>query len=134
VTSGNHEPDGPAYRPGVCNINPREIAHRRRIGIVGVGIAVALAIVLVAIGAPPIARGLVLFPLWGGIVSLEQARRRFCVAFAYGGIRSADASDATERVADPADSATDRTTARRMVASSGVIAAVLTAILVIVPV
>jgi hypothetical protein len=123
----------PTYQPGVCNISPGEIARRRRFGIVGIAAAIVLAVVLVAVGAPAIARGLVLFPLWGGIVSLEQARRHFCAGFAYAGIHSAEGSEAREAVADRDDLARDRATARWMVVYSGAIAAVITVAFVVLP-
>src|SRR6187551_2579226 len=110
------EPAPGEYQPGVCNIGPREIAKRRAFGIAGIVSSVVLAIALVAIDAPQIARAIVLIPLWGAFVSLEQARRKFCAAFAYAGIRSVNGSDATESVANGADLAIDRAAARRMVA------------------
>jgi hypothetical protein len=127
------EPAPGEYRPGACNIGPREIARRRAFGVAGVASAVVLAAVLIAIEAAPLARGLVIFPLWGGIVSLEQARRRFCAGFALAGIRSVAGSDATESVADPADRSADRATARAMIAYSGAIALALTAVFVLLP-
>ena len=128
------EPAPGEYRPGACNIGPREIAKRRAFGIAGIVSSVVLAIVLVAIDAPQIARVIVLIPLWGALISLEQARRKFCAAFAYAGIRSVDGSDATELVANAADLAVDRAAARRMVAYCGAIAAAITAVFVVLPV
>ena len=89
--------------------------------------------VLVAIDAPPPARALVIVPLWGAIISLEQARRRFCAGFALAGIRSVTGSDATESVADPADLAADRAAARTMVAYCGAIALAITTVFVLLP-
>ena len=46
---------GPAtgdYRPGACNIGPREIAKRRAYGVAGIIATVVLGVVLVAIDAP----------------------------------------------------------------------------------
>ena len=77
---------------------------------------------------------LVLLPLWGGLVSLEQARRKFCAGFAAAGIRTVFGSDATETVTDAADLATDRAAARRMVAYCGAIAAAMTAVFVLLPI
>jgi hypothetical protein len=128
------EPVAGEYRPGACNIGPREIAKRRAFGVAGIVATVALAAVLVAIDAPQIARAIVLIPLWGAIVSLEQARRRFCAAFAYAGIRSVNGSDATESVVDAADLALDRAAARRLVSESGVIAVAITTLFVLLPV
>jgi hypothetical protein len=128
------EPAPGEYRPGACNIGPREIAKRRAFGIAGIVSSVVLGIVLVAIDAPQIARAIVLIPLWGALISLEQARRKFCAAFAYAGIRSVDGSDATESVTNAADLAIDRAAARRMVAYCGAIAAAVTAVFVVLPV
>lgn len=128
------EPAPGGYRPGTCNIGAREIARRRAFGVAGVVSSVVLGVVLLAIDAPPLARGLIIFPLWGAIISLEQARRKFCVAFAYAGIRSVDRSAATERVADQADLAADRAAARRMVAYCGAIAAAITAAFILLPI
>jgi hypothetical protein len=128
------EPAPGGYRPGACNIGPREIAKRRAYGIAGIASSVVLGIVLVAIDAPQIARVIVLIPLWGAIISLEQARRKFCAGFAYAGIRSVNGSNATESVADPADLALDRAAARRLVAYCGVIALAITVLFVLLPV
>jgi hypothetical protein len=122
------------YRPGACNIGPREIARRRTLGVAGIAGAIVLGAVLIAIDATPLARALVLLPLWGGIVGLEQARRRFCAGFAVAGIRSAAGSDATEPVAGAADLAADRAAARRLVARCGAIALALTASFVVLPI
>lgn len=127
------DPAPGTYQAGACNIGPREIAKRRAFGILGLAITSVLAVVLVAIDAPPIARAVVILPLWGALVSLEQARRRFCAGFAFAGIRSVAGSDATEAVADPADLATDRAAARVMVAYCGAIALALTALFVVLP-
>jgi hypothetical protein len=128
------EPAAGDYRPGACNIGPREIAKRRAFGIAGIVATVVLGAVLLVIDAPQIARAIVLIPLWGAIVSLEQARRKFCAAFAYAGIRSVNGSDATESVARAADLALDRAAARRLVAECGVIAAAITAVFIVLPV
>jgi hypothetical protein len=104
------------------------------VGVAGVVSAVVLGAVLLAVDAPPLARAMVVFPLWGAIIGFEQARRRFCAGFAFAGIRSAAGSDATESVADRADLAADRATARRMVAYCGAIAVALTALFVLLPV
>ena len=127
------EPASGDYSPGVCNIGPREIAKRRAYGVAGIVATIVLGIVLVAIDAPQIARAIVLIPLWGALISLEQARRKFCAGFAYAGIRSVNGSDATESVADAADLALDRAAARRMVTSCGVIALAITTIFVVLP-
>ena len=128
------EPTPGAYQPGVCNIGPREIAKRRAFGILGLAISGVLAVALVALDAPSIGRVIVLLPLWGALVSLEQARRKFCAGFAYAGIRSVAGSDAVARVEDARAGAADRAAARVMVAYCGAIALAITVLFVLVPV
>jgi len=123
-----------SYRPGVCNIDGREIAKRRRFGIVSIAGAIALGALLVAVDAPALARAIVVLPLGAGLVSLEEARRRFCGAFAYLGIRSIVGTDSTERVSDVAATAADRAAARWMVAYCGIIAVAITAVFMLLPI
>lgn len=119
--------DAPSdHRAGACNIGPEEIARRRRAGLTGIGIAGVVALALLAIDAPAILRLLVFPPLAGGLVSLEQARRRFCVGFALAGLRNFGPLGDPDRVTDDADLAADRRAALRMIAYMSVIALVLT--------
>jgi hypothetical protein len=122
------------YRAGACNIGPAEIARRRRAGIAGVAVAVALAAILVAVSAPDWARVLVLPPLALGIISLDQARRRFCVGFAMVGLRNFDALGREERIEDSAARAADRRAALGMVLQGTLVAAVITAVFVVLPI
>ncbi len=111
-----------AYRAGVCNIGPQEIARRRRAGLVAIGIAAAVAVALVVVDAPAILRLLVFPPLASGLVSLEQVRRRFCVGFALAGLRNFGPLGSPDRVTDDADLAADRRAALRMIASMSALA------------
>lgn len=127
--------DGPGeYRAGACNIGPAEIARRRRSGLVTVAIAGIVALGLVVIGAPPWTRSIVFLPLAGGIVGLEQARRRFCAGFAMAGIRNFGPLGMPERVADDVDRARDRRSALILFGYSSLIAGVITLSFVVLPV
>ncbi len=75
-----------AYVPGACNIGPWEIRRRRAFAVIALAIAALLMLALVAVHAPGPARLVLVLPLWGGVFSWLQARRRFCGAFALGGI------------------------------------------------
>jgi len=123
-----------AYQPGVCNIDGREIAKRRTFGVVSIAGAIVLGALLVSVEAPALARAIVVLPLGAGLVSLEEARRRFCSAFAYLGIRSVIGTDSTERVTDAAAQHADRAAARRMVAYCGTIAVAITAVFMLLPI
>lgn len=127
--------DGPGeYRAGACNIGPAEIARRRRSGLVTVAIAGIVALGLVVIGTPPWTRSIVFLPLAGGIVGLEQARRRFCAGFAMAGIRNFGPLGMPERVADDVDRARDRRSALILFGYSSLIAGVITLSFVVLPV
>lgn len=125
--------DPATYQAGACNIGPAEIARRRRAGVTGVAIAVALAIGLIAIGAPWWARVAVFAPLAGGLISLEQARRHFCVGFAMAGIRNFGPLGSPDRVDEDADRAADRRAALVLTGYMSAIAAVITAAFVLLP-
>ena len=126
-------PDG-GYRAGACNIGPEEIARRRRSGMVGIALAIGLAGILVVLGAPPLLR-MVVFPfLAGGLISLEQARRRFCVGFAMAGIRNFGPLGDPQKVDDEADRATDRRAALVMTAYMSAIALTITLVFVALPI
>lgn len=126
--------DRDAYVPGVCNIGPREIARRRRIGIAGLALAGLVAIGLLAVDAAPLWRVAVFPALAGGIVSLEQARRHFCAGFAMAGIRDAGDDAGREAIVDPADLASDRRAALTLFGYSSAIAAALALAFVALPI
>lgn len=126
--------DRARYRAGVCNIGPAEIARRRRSALVNLAVAVGLAVLLVAVDAPTWARIAVFLPLAGAIVSLEQARRRFCAGFGLAGIRNLGPLGNPERVTEDADRAADRHSAVVMVAYASAIAALVTLAFLVLPV
>lgn len=96
------------YHVGACNIGPPEIARRRRAGLASVAIAVIIVVGLILTGAPWWMRLAMFPPLAAGFVSLEQARRHFCVGFAMAGIRNFGQLGSPDSVADPSDRAVDR--------------------------
>jgi hypothetical protein len=122
------------YRAGACNIGAEEIASRRRGGLLGVGIGVAVGLVMVAIGAPPWIRVLIFPLLAGGLISLEQARRHFCVGFALSGLRNFGPLGDPDRVTEAAERSADRRSALVMTAYCSAIAAVITLAFVALPV
>ncbi len=122
------------YVPGVCNIGPWEIRRRRTFALVGFAAAIVLFVALVAVGAPPIARLLVLLPAWGGTFSWLQARRRFCGAYAMAGITNfADGEVGRQSVADPAAHRADVQATLRMTRDSFLIAFPVTIVAVLLP-
>ena len=75
-----------AYRPGVCNIGPEEIARRRRAEHLGVLAMLITLAVLIAFGAPPLARLLLALPAAGAATGYLQAWLKFCAGFGSAGV------------------------------------------------
>lgn len=123
-----------AYRAGACNIGPYEIRRRWASGLLGITAAVALAAALVAIDAPPVLRLAVVVPLWGGLIGILQARRRFCVGFALAGIANLGVDAAGRHaVADAAAVAADRAAAGRLVRDALLVALPLAVLFALLP-
>jgi hypothetical protein len=103
-----------AYRPGVCNIGPEEIARRRFAGHVGLVASIALLAILVAVGAPPMARLLVALPASIAASGYLQAWLRFCAGFGARGVFNFGRLGGTEAVVDDEARARDRARARQI--------------------
>ena len=103
-----------AYQAGVCNIGPAEIRRRRMAGHVGLAGTLALLSLLVAVGAPPVARLLVVAPAAIAASGYIQARSRFCANYGWRGIFNVgDVGDAAS-VEDTAARAADQRRARQI--------------------
>ena len=122
------------YQPGVCNIGPLEIRRRRMAGHVGLVAAVALLAILVAAGAPPLARLLVLVPAAVSASGYIQARMRFCAAYGSAGIFNFGGAGDAKSVADAQARAADRRRAFQIGASSAAIGAVVAVLAVLLPI
>ena len=116
------------YTPGVCNINPKEVAYRRKFGI-GLGVAGIVGLVLALLVKAPALLGLPLFLLyWLSAISFLQAKNHFCVSYAASGQynKSADYADVAQATAD--QHAIDKAKARTMNIQAVLIGAVSTAL------
>jgi hypothetical protein len=114
------------YVPGVCNIGPAEITRRRRAGHVGLAVGLVVLVGLVATGAPPWMRLILVLPIAGAASGYLQARLRFCAGFGSRGIFNFGELGHTEDVVDPGSRAADRARARAIILASlaiGVVAA-----------
>ncbi len=122
-----------AYRPGVCNIGPEEIARRRRSAWVASVATVALYLGLLAIAAPDPVRFIVAVPAAGAAVSWLQARERFCVAFGSTGTFNFGPVGELERVESEAARRADRRKVASMIARGVAIGIVVGSVAVLVP-
>lgn len=71
-----------SYIPGMCNINPKEIAQRRRIGHIGLSITILLAFLLLFIDLSPWLRLIIFIPTFLAATGYLQAKNKFCVGYA----------------------------------------------------
>jgi hypothetical protein len=125
---------GLEYRPGVCNIGPEEIARRRRSGHVSLLIAVVLLAVLVAIGAPPLARLLLILPAVTAASGYLQAWLKFCAGFGARGVFNFGPVGPMHEVLDDDAKAQDRRRARQIGLASLLIGVVVGVIAVVLPI
>jgi hypothetical protein len=97
-----------AYVPGVCNIGPAEIRRRRLFGHLGLAVSLALLAGLIALGAPHLARLLLIVPAAGAATGYLQAWLHFCAGFGSAGTYNFGPLGTVTRVEDPAARARDR--------------------------
>lgn len=122
------------YVPGVCNIGPWEIRRRRAYAITGFAVAIVMLAALVANGSPAATRLVLILPLWGGMFSWLQARRRFCAGFAMAGISNfGDGGGSRRAVVDPAARRADVAATLRLTRDSFLLAIVPTAVALLLP-
>ena len=120
------------YQPGVCNIGPAEIARRRRAGHVGLVATLGLLAVLIAIGAPPVTRLLVVLPAMISASGYLQAWLKFCAAFGSRGIFNFGTVGTSVTVAEAEARGMDRRRSRQISLSAlaiGVVVGVVAALL-----
>jgi len=103
-----------AYRPGVCNIGPAEIARRRTAGHVGMIATVVVLAILILIGAPLVTRLLAILPAAASASGYLQAWLKFCAGFGSRGIFNFGALGEASTVADDEARGMDRRRARQI--------------------
>jgi hypothetical protein len=124
---------GLEYRPGVCNIGPQEIARRRRSGHVALIATVVLFAVLVAIGAPPLVRLLLILPAGAAASGYLQAWFKFCAGFGSRGVFNFGEVGPMHEVLDAGARAQDRSRARQLGLAALAIGVVVGVVAVVLP-
>ena len=97
-----------AYEPGVCNIGPAEIARRRRSGHIGLAASVVLFAALLVLGAPHIARLLLVLTASIAATGYLQARLHFCAGFGSAGVYNLGPLGTVQQVAEAGARRRDR--------------------------
>jgi hypothetical protein len=124
---------GGAYRPGVCNIGPAEIARRRRTGITMSIATIVLLVVLLSIHAHPAVRLIVFLPAAVAASGFLQAWLKFCAGFGWLGVFNFRDVGTTQTVADAEARARDRAMAARIGLGCAVAGAIVAGIAVLLP-
>jgi hypothetical protein len=122
------------YQPGVCNIGPAEIARRRRSGHIGLIASVVLLAILVAIGAPPLFRLLLILPVAVSASGYLQAYLKFCAGFGAAGVYNFGEVGTTDKVVDAAAKRRDRTKSFQISGASFAIGLAVAVVAVLLPV
>jgi hypothetical protein len=120
------------YQPGVCNIGPAEIARRRRAGHTGLIATAVLFAILLIVGAPPLARLLLILPAAVAASGYLQAYFKFCAGFGSRGVFNFGEVGSTDQVVDAKAKALDRARSVRIGLASfgiGAVVAVLAVLL-----
>jgi len=116
----------------IPNIGPRERRRRLIVGVVMFAIVAVVAVSLMLAEAPRAWRLFVIFPAWVGAIGVMQVKEQTCVALAARGLRNMDSGD--ERIVDAIELDHVRAQARNVHLQSAVVAIVVTAVVVLMPV
>jgi hypothetical protein len=121
------------YIPGVCNINPQEIRKRRLSGHAGLVITIILAATAIILHTTWYFRIVVIIPAFVSAIGYLQARNKFCVGFASTKQQNADGIEIV-KITDEEALRKDSQKVRSMNLQALMIAALVTAIICVIPV
>lgn len=121
------------YIPGACNIGKGEIRRRQIVALIGIALSISSFITLISTNAPRGARLGIFVPLAVASIGWVQSRRKFCLAYGFMGTFNFGKLGQLSRVADSASRAADRKTALSILLQAGAYAAVVTAIIYLLP-
>lgn len=120
------------YVPGVCNINTKEIAYRKKAGYFGLGLTIIVAAALLTLGLNRYIRIIVIVPIFIAAIGFLQAKNKFCVAYAAAGTQNADdGSEKATAVTDNSAVNADKKRAQKMNLQALAISVLLTALFVL---
>jgi len=121
------------YIPGTCNIGGDELRSRRIVAAVGLVLSLSALIIFIATDVSQSARLGIFIPLLVMSIGWVQSRKKFCLAYGFTGTFNFGKLGHLSRVSDPIARAADRRTALMIIAQSTLYAAVLTALVVALP-
>jgi len=121
------------YIPGNCNIGKGEVRKRQMVALVGLFFTVVTLLTFSTVDTPTEIRLGIFFPLMVASVGFVQSRSKFCLAYGLAGTFNVGKMGDIKRVASKEDRATDRKTALKILGKSFLLAAIATAVVLVLP-
>ncbi len=121
------------YIPGTCNIGKGEIRRRQLVALVGLFFSISTLLAFNTVGAPTEVRLGIFFPLMVASVGFVQSRSKFCLAYGFAGTFNVGKMGDIKRVASKEDRTADRKTALVILGKSFLLAALATAVVLVLP-
>jgi hypothetical protein len=121
------------YIPGSCNIGKGEVRRRQLVALVGLFFSISTLLAFNTVGAPTEVRLGIFFPLMVTSVGFVQSRSKFCLAYGFAGTFNVGKMGDIKRVASKEDRAADRKTALVILGKSFLLAALATAVVLVIP-
>ncbi len=121
------------YIPGSCNIGKGEVRKRQIVALVGLFFTVVTLLTFSTVDTPTEIRLGIFFPLMVASVGFVQSRSKFCLAYGFAGTFNVGKMGDIKRVASKEDRAADRKTALKILKKSFLLAAIATAVVLVLP-
>jgi hypothetical protein len=121
------------YIPGTCNIGKGEVRKRQLVALVGLFFSVTTLLAFSTVETPTAARLGIFFPLMVASVGFIQSRSKFCLAYGFAGTFNVGKMGDIKRVSSKEDRAADRKTALVILGKSFLLAALATAVVLVLP-
>lgn len=121
------------YIPGTCNIGAGEIRQRQVVAGIGFLLFIASSITLFTMDAPRESRLALFLPLMMTSIGWVQSRKKFCLAYGFMGTFNFGKLGQLSRVSDKNALRADRSTAVKILLQGLVYAALVTAVMYLLP-
>jgi hypothetical protein len=121
------------YIPGSCNIGKGEVRRRQLVALVGLFFSISTLLAFTTVDTPTEMRLGIFFPLMVASVGFVQSRSKFCLAYGFAGTFNVGKMGDIKRVASKEDRAADRKTALVILGKSFLLAAIATAVVLVLP-
>ena len=121
------------YIPGSCNIGKGEVRRRQIVALVGLFFSISTLLTFNTVDTPTEIRLGIFFPLMVASVGFVQSRSKFCLAYGFAGTFNVGKMGDIKRVASKEDRAADRKTALVILGKSFLLAALATAVVLVLP-